>query len=64
MRGFGPSSLDFQLMGWIGNPQDRGRVLHELYIDTYKAFARSGIEIPYTKTDVYIKEMPAPKRSD
>ena len=58
MRGFGPSSLDFQLMGWIGRPEDRGRVLHELYMDTYKAFASAGIEIPYTKTDVYIKEMP------
>ncbi len=67
MRAFGPSSLDFQLMGWISRPEDRGRVLHELYMATYKAFASAGIEIPYTKTDVYIKEMPgvtAPKHPD
>jgi len=58
MRAFGASSLDFQLMGWIGRPEDRGRVLHELFMDTYKAFEAAGLEIPYTKTDVYIKEMP------
>ncbi len=58
MRAFGPSSLDFQLMGWIRRPEDRGRVLHELLMTTYKAFAEAKIEIPYSKTDVYIKEMP------
>lgn len=58
MRAFGASSLDFQLMGWISRPADRGRILHELLLDTYKAFAGAGLEIPYTKTDVYIKEMP------
>lgn len=62
MRAFGASSLDFQLMGWIERPEDRGRVLHELYMNTYKAFAGAGIEIPYTKTDVYIKEMPPAKQ--
>lgn len=61
MRAFGASSLDFQLMGWIGKPEDRGRVLHELFLDTYKAFDAAGLEIPYTKTDVYIKEMPGSK---
>lgn len=64
MRAFGASSLDFQLMGWISKPEDRGRVLHELYMDTYKAFASASIEIPYTKTDVYIKEMPSTKQAD
>ena len=58
MRAFGPSSLDFQLMGWIRRPEDRGRVLHELLMNTYKAFTEANIEIPYSKTDVYIKEMP------
>jgi len=62
MRAFGASSLDFQLMGWISRPEDRGRVLHELFMDTYKAFAAAGLEIPYTKTDVYIKEMPTDSR--
>jgi len=58
MRGFGPSSLNFELLGWIYNPEDRGRILHELYMTVYKAFRAEGIEIPYAKTDVYIKELP------
>ena len=58
MRAFGGSSLDFQLMGWIGRPEDKGRVLHELLMDTYKAFTSAQIEIPYDKTDVYIKALP------
>jgi len=60
MRAFGPSSLDFQLMGWIRKPEDRGRVLHELMMETYKVLAKADIEIPYNKTDLYIKEMPGP----
>lgn len=59
MRGFGPSSLDFELLCWIEEPKDRGRVAHELFMAIYKAFAAAGIEIPYSKHDVYIKEYPA-----
>ena len=58
MRALGASSLDFQLMGWISRPEDRGRVIHELLKDVYKAFAAADIEIPYAKTDVFIKELP------
>ena len=58
MRGFGPSELNFELLAWIENPQDRGRISHQLYMKIYKAFAEEGIEIPYSKQDVYIKEMP------
>lgn len=58
MRGFGASSLDFELLAWIEQPADRGRISHELYIAIYKAFADQGIEIPFTKQDLYIKEMP------
>ena len=58
MRAFGASGLNFELLGWIQNPEDRGRIRHELLIDIYKQFASEGIEIPYNKTDVYIKEFP------
>jgi len=60
MRAFGASSLDFQLMGWIRKPEDRGRILHELMMETYGALGAADIEIPYNKTEVYIKEMPGP----
>ena len=57
-RGFGESSLDFELMVWIVNPGDRGRILHQLYGAVYREFAKNGVEIPYPKRDLYIKEMP------
>jgi small-conductance mechanosensitive channel len=57
-RGFGDSSLDFELMVWIENPGDRGRILHQLYGAVYRAFAHYGVEIPYPKRDLYIKELP------
>ena len=59
MRAFGASSLDFELLCWIDQPEDRGRLKHELYMEIYQAFNKTGIEIPYAKQDVYIKEMPA-----
>jgi MscS family membrane protein len=60
MRGFGASSLDFELLIWIDHPEQRGMIKHELLMEIYKAFGREEIEIPYSKHDVYIKEMPAP----
>lgn len=57
-RSFGASGLDFELLGWIDRPLDRGRVMHELNCAVYKAFAAAGIEIPYPKRDVYVKAFP------
>ncbi|WP_156826448.1 mechanosensitive ion channel family protein [Marinobacterium rhizophilum] len=59
LRGFGASSLDFNLMCWIRHPQDRGRISHDLNVSIYKLFAEHNIEIPYAKQDVYIKQWPA-----
>jgi len=57
-RGFGESSLDFELMVWIVNLGDRGRILHQIYGAVYQEFAQNGVEIPYPKRDLYIKELP------
>ena len=57
-RSFGASGLVFELLAWIERPVYRGRVLHALNGKVYKAFAAEGIEIPYSKHDVYVKEMP------
>ena len=66
MRAFGESSLDFELLCWIEHPEYRGRITHELLMAVYKAFDREGIEIPFAKRDLYIKEMPggAPSKAD
>lgn len=59
MRGFGASSLDFELLCWIEQPKDRGRISHEIFMAIYKAFADAEIEIPFSKQDLYIKEFPS-----
>jgi MscS family membrane protein len=56
---FGGSGLRFELRIWIIDPAKRGLVVDELNCKIYKAFAAAGIEIPYSKHDVYIKELPA-----
>ena len=57
-RTFGGSSLDFELLCWVDEPVLRGKMLHELNCEVYKAFLRHNIEIPYAKQDVYVKELP------
>ncbi len=63
-RRFGESGLDFELLVWIEESPIRGRVLHDLNSRVYKAFVDAGIEIPFAKRDIYIKEMPALRRVD
>jgi MscS family membrane protein len=58
LAGFGPAGLSFQLLVWLETPPERGRVIDALNCAIYKAFAAAGIEIPYPKTDLYIKELP------
>jgi small-conductance mechanosensitive channel len=57
-RSFGASGLEFELLAWIEEPIYRGRVLHALNTNVYNAFNAAGIEIPYAKQDVYVKELP------
>lgn len=57
-RNFGESSLDFELLGWISEPADRGLVTHELNCAIYKTFAAHGVEIPFPQRDLHIKAMP------
>ena len=57
-RKFGASSLDFELLCWIEQPVLRGRVLDILNGKVYKRFIEEHIEIPYSKHDLYIKQIP------
>jgi len=59
-RAFGGSSLDFELLCWVEEPMLRGRILDSLNSAIYKRFMSEGIEIPYSKHDLYIKEWPQP----
>ena len=57
---FGESSLDFQLQCWVEEPLLDGRVTDALNTAIFKRFAADGIEIPYPKRDLYLKESPHP----
>jgi MscS family membrane protein len=59
MRGFGDSSLDFELLCWVEHPSERGLVSHHLYMDIYKALRREGIEIPFPQRDVWMRSASA-----
>lgn len=57
-RQFGESSLDFELLGWIAKPVDRGRVKHELNCAVYKALSINNIEIPFPQRDLHVRTIP------
>ncbi len=57
-RQFGDFSLNFELLGWISKPVDRGRVTHELNCAIYKALAENKIEIPFPQRDLHVRTMP------
>jgi small-conductance mechanosensitive channel len=62
--GFGASSLDFSLRVWIADPEIRTKVLDSLNTQIFKRFQQAGIEIPYSKHDLYIKSMPLSLEND
>lgn len=58
LRNFGASSIDFELLLWIKDPEQTGLVQHEINKKIFKKLKEENIEIPYSKQDLYIKEMP------
>jgi small-conductance mechanosensitive channel len=58
-RAFGESGLDFELLVWVDEPVLRGRLSDALNTEVYKEFGKRGIEIPFPKRDVYVRQMPA-----
>ncbi|MBW1878541.1 MAG: mechanosensitive ion channel family protein [Deltaproteobacteria bacterium] len=55
-REFGSSGLRFQLLCWVHRPELRGRVLDAINSNIYKSFNANGIEIPYSRHDVYLHQ--------
>ena len=58
-RAFGPSGVSLELLAWVEEPELRGKVVHLLIMAIYKRFRQEGIEIPYSKQDLFIKDLPA-----
>lgn len=55
---FGESSLDFEVLCWFEDPTLRGRIKDAVNTAIYRGLLDAGIAIPYSKSDVYIKELP------
>jgi small-conductance mechanosensitive channel len=53
-RTFGDSSLDFELLCWAHRPHDKGKLVHELNREIYKAFEREDVVIPFPQRDVHV----------
>lgn len=55
-RAFGESSLELELLCWIRNPADRGRVVHELNCVIYEAFDDQQITIPFPQREISFRD--------
>jgi small-conductance mechanosensitive channel len=54
LRTFADSSVNFQMLCWVGDPRAKGLETHNLLKAAYKAFYEQGITIPYPQRDVHI----------
>ena len=57
-RNFGDSALEFELLCWAHRPEDRGRLIHQLNHQIYKAFEAADIHIPFPQRDVHLHSHP------
>ncbi|MGR9050594.1 mechanosensitive ion channel family protein [Halobacillus faecis] len=57
-KGFGDSSLDFELFLWISDPKEVIRMKSELNFSIYEQLNENGIEIPFPQRDLHIKSAP------
>ncbi len=55
-RSFAESSLDFELLCWTKEPSLRGKTIHEINKEIYKAFNNESITIPFPHRTVYVRE--------
>ena len=55
MRAFGDSSLDFELMGWIKYPEQRGLAKHNMLMEIDSRFRAEDIRIPFPQHDVHLQ---------
>ena len=56
VRNFGESSVDLQVRVWIANPRKRMDTISYITDKVKELFDEQGVEIPYPKRDIYVKE--------
>ena len=62
-RTFADSGIFIELLCWIAEPVFKGRAIDALNSAVYRRFASEGIEIPYPKRDLYVKEGVSPGKA-
>ncbi len=55
VRNFGESSVDLEARVWISDPRKRMDTISYITDNVKEAFDREGIEIPYPKREIYIR---------
>ncbi len=55
LRGFGDSSLDFELLVWTRDPRSQARLISDLNFRIITALRRTGIEIPFPQRDLHLR---------
>ena len=63
-RGFGDSSLDFELRVHLYDVDRRLSTISNLNFAIDKAFREEGIEIPFPQRDVHVKDLPEKAKGD
>lgn len=58
LLGFGDNGVNLELRVWIDDPDSRGEIRNELYLEIWKDFHAAGINFPFPQRDVYIKDFP------
>lgn len=58
MQNFGESSVDFRLLFWVESMDIYIDVRNEVMQAIFETFHVNGIEIPFPKRDLYLKELP------
>ncbi len=56
VRGCGPSEVNLQLRVWIMEARNRRRIADEITERAVVTFAKAGVEIPYPKRELYIRQ--------
>ena len=59
LRSFGPSGLEFSLCVWIESPRFKESAVDSLNSEIYKALTAAKIEMPYSRHDLFLKDLPA-----
>ena len=54
-RGFGDSSLNFELRCFIRDIKDRKQIMSDLYFEIDRLFRENNVEIPFPQRDLHIR---------